>query len=337
MIKMADTGWAKFGEEPKPVPKPIKRPGGTPVGRAVRQKTTTPVKKTPNVWGIDSREPGKMSGLFDIYKMKYKIYAMDSGDIELGEPAGERKTIADFIGSYKSGRVFDQLERLSKRTSLPFLFVTGTPKDYEAAMNKISRFKGVKFDPDQMIGAIGSCLCRYNINLIWVRTDADMVRCIRALFPHLKNIKVPLERPQSYTMLTGDMATLRELWGTKEYRDNSIGKDIASIIANGTNIVWTYSEGFGLHALAKMFKKINEGKYCAPRKKLVKKSGAGRSADLLRNFLRIEGNLAASLTRAAKQKKKGVLRYIMESPNEVLLGHSGMGPVTLKRIRSMIG
>ncbi len=195
----------------------------------------------------------------------------------------------------------------------------------------------MQFNPDQMVGAIGSCLCRYGINLIWTKSDADGVRVIRALFPHLQDAKMVEGAPQSYTMLTGDMSDLRALWGTKEYRDDSIARDAASLIKNGTNIVWVYSEALGLRALAKMFKKINEGKYEQPRRKLIKRSGAGRSNDLLRTYLRVDGTLADSLLESAKRANKGVLRYIMEEPDSMLLIHPGMGKITLKKVRDLIG
>ncbi len=331
-------GWTTHGEKPRAQAINSQAEPTTKPTSSTRSQAERKVKSTKSTWIIDSREPGKMSSLFDTYKMKYRIAALDSGDLELGNAAAERKTIHDFIGSYKSGRVFDQLERLSKRTTVPFLMLTGTPEEVTAAIKASKRMREyLDFNPNQMLGALASCLCRYNLNVIWTRTDADGVRILRALFPHLKDTVVEADKPQSYTLLAGDMPTLRGLWGDRDYKDGELAHDIAAMIKEGTNIIWVYDESLGLRALSKMFKKINEGKYGAPRKRIVKKSGMGRSTDLLRTYLRIEGSLAKSLLKEAKRKHVGVMRYILEAPDSSLLVHPGMGNVTLKRVRELIG
>jgi len=282
----------------------------------------------PDVLEIDTREPDTMCALADQFHLKYVMRTFDAGDLGMGNAVGERKEIHDFIGSYQNTRIFDQLDRLSKQTTIPMLFISGRIEDLKLEKQMTN------FDPNQFIGALGSCLCRYNINVFWVQDDTEIMRLCKILLPLLKDVVVAADRPQTYTMLAGHIDSLRSKWSVG---NRELAESVANIIKAGSNVIWVYDNYWALRATAALFQKINEGKYCAPRDRLVKKSGMGRSTDLVSSYLRIEDNLAASLVKAAEKKKKGVIRYIMDSPDYELLGHSGMGPVTLKRIREMLG
>lgn len=52
------------------------------------------------------------------------------GDYLLGEIAVERKTLPDFIHSWKQGRLFDQLFRLRSSYTFPFLLIEAYHPDY---------------------------------------------------------------------------------------------------------------------------------------------------------------------------------------------------------------
>jgi len=183
-----------------------------------------------------------------------------------------------------------------------------------------------------VIGAMGSCMCRYAVNIIWCEDDSAMMVIMTQLFRELKGY-TPKNFDRNFLLLSGTTSQLSKMG---EQRKEVIST-IAEIIGEGVNIMWSYEHAVGLRVMSRMFHKINEGKRGQPRQRMIKSETGSRTTDLVRNFLRVEPALAASLTSSAKKKGMGVMRYILESPNHVLLAHSGVGNVTLKRLRELVG
>lgn len=284
-------------------------------------------KKSATRFTIDTREPASMHRQFEIFKAPFNIATMKYGDYELDWSIGERKTIFDFVGSFRNGRIFNQLEGLTREPNFPFLFVSGTIDKLQEDVH----FKHVNMNT--VIGAMASCMCRYAVNIIWVRSDTELVAVLTELFKALRKY-TPSDKDGNFLMLSGTTSNLSKLG---EYRKDVI-KGVAQMIGQeGVNVFWPYDHYIGTQVIARMFHKINEGKRGQPRKRMVKRDTGSRTADLVRNYLRIEAAMAVSLTNAAKKKKMGVMRYILETPNHILMSHPGMGKVTLKRIRDLVG
>jgi hypothetical protein len=83
--------------------------------------------------------------------------------------------------------------------------------------------------------------------------------------------------------------------------------------------------------------KTHEGKLGIPRRGTVKKVTSSRVGDTIANLLRVEPAIAEQLVHRAKMQNKGVLKYIIETPNSELMLIGGIGNVTLKRIRELVG
>lgn len=291
-------------------------------GKKATKRRRTPATK----FTVDTREPASMHRQFEIFKVPFKIATMKYGDYELPPSIAERKTIFDFVASFRNGRIFDQLEGLTRESNFPFLVISGTIDKLQDDVH----FKHININT--VIGAMASCMCRYAVNIIWVKNDTEIVAVITELFKALRKY-TPSDDDGNFLMLSGTTSNLSGMENRK-----SVIKGVAQMIGQeGVNIFWPYDHYIGTQVIARMFHKINEGKRGKPRRRMVKRGTGSRTSDLVRNFLRVEPAMAVSLTNAAKKKKMGVMRYILETPNHILMSHPGMGKVTLKRIRDLVG
>jgi len=121
---------------------------------------------------VDSREKENVRKILDSYGIKYKIEALPVGDYVIRTPDGEvtveRKTMTDFIGSLFSGRLEEQMRKLSEK-KCPILLITGNFEEYRR------HAKTTKFTADQVIGAIASCIVKYGLrSTIWIQGGHTM-------------------------------------------------------------------------------------------------------------------------------------------------------------------
>jgi len=129
---------------------------------------------------VDSREQDNVRKVLDKEGIVYKIEALETGDFQIRVPEGEitveRKQMTDFIGSLMSGRLEEQLRRLSEH-AVPGLVITGSFSDY-------SRYAKHKyFTEDHVIGAVASCVVKFGLRfVIWVQSEKDN--------PHSAGIKL---------------------------------------------------------------------------------------------------------------------------------------------------
>ena len=291
------------------------------------QVTKKTRRKKGEPFVVDTREPESMHIQFETFHEPFRIRTLRAGDYKKGYSLAERKTIFDFVASFRNTRIFNQLEELTREECFPFLLVTGTMDKLKSDVH----FKNV--NEKTVIGAMASCMCRYAVNVIWTPDDTQAVMIIIQLFRELEKY-TPKEYDNSFLLLTG---TVSELSKMGERRKEVISTVAEIIGKEGVNVMWSYDNTVGLRVMSRMFHKINEGKRGQPRRRMIKHDTGSRTADLVRSFLRVEPALAVSLTQAARKKKMGVMRYILETPNHNLLSHPGMGNVTLKRIRELVG
>lgn len=120
---------------------------------------------------VDSREKENATKVLDKAGIPYIRAALDTGDYQIVVPEGritiERKQMTDFIGSLMSGRLEDQLRRLSEH-EVPGLVITGSFTDYK----RYAKFK--HFTQDHVEGAIASCVVKFGLRfVIWIQSDKD--------------------------------------------------------------------------------------------------------------------------------------------------------------------
>lgn len=336
-------GWAKHGEEKETVASTPRRPKATrkaitrkpAVKKPIAKTTKKIVKKsttmTSEIFTIDTREPGVMSRHFETFKVRYKLATLQFGDYEKGYCLAERKTIFDFVGSFRSGRLFTQLEGLVQKDCYPFLVVSGSIEKLKEDVHY------AHINESTVIGAMASCICRYGVNVLWVSNDVEAVMIMTQLFGTIAKgaYKRPNgELPVNFLMMPRSTGSLI----SKEVRRKAVMEKFAEVICNEKVCVfWGNDETVSLSVMSRMFHKINEGKQGKPRQRRIKRDTGNKTTDLVRNFLRVEPALAASLVNSAKKKGVGVMRYIMDVPDHVLMSHSGVGNVTLKRLRELVG
>jgi len=117
---------------------------------------------------VDSREKENTLKALDSYGIKYTIKTLITGDLKITTDTGtvtfERKTMTDFIHSLMSGRLENQMRRLSNET-IPGLLLTGSFSEYQRYA------KSTKFTTDHVIGAIASLVVKYGLRfVIWIQS-----------------------------------------------------------------------------------------------------------------------------------------------------------------------
>jgi len=116
---------------------------------------------------VDSREKENTLNALNSYGIHYRLEALPTGDFKIKTEDGtvviERKQMTDFIGSLLSGRLEEQMRRLSEE-QCPGLLLTGSFAEYRKYA------KGTRFTIDHVIGAVASCVVKYGLRfVIWIQ------------------------------------------------------------------------------------------------------------------------------------------------------------------------
>lgn len=139
-------------------------------------------------------------------------------------------------------------------------------------------------------------------------------------------------------MIVYPMHKLKEDFHTKNINEDYVYGSIASLaVRYNVRVLWGHMETETIPVMVKILKKFSEGKADIPRQHYVPHTTETRAGDTIRNLLRVEPGIANALVSNARRCNKGVIRYILDAPNSELMMISGMGPVTLKRIRELVG
>lgn len=125
---------------------------------------------------IDSREPEKWKESITILAkqegLESKIESLTVGDYMSEHMCIERKDIVDFAISVITGRLDDQLQRLTvyceAEELIPVLLVHGSIMDIVEVHNQ---YGGL--NPNQTYGAMCSVMVRYGVNFIWIENVDD--------------------------------------------------------------------------------------------------------------------------------------------------------------------
>jgi len=147
--------------------------------------------------------------------------------------------------------------------------------------------------------------------------------------------------PEGYykmLMIIHPLSMLKEDFHTKNINEDFVYGSIASLaVRYNARILWGYTERETIPVMVKMLKKFSENKADVPRQHTIGKGAGSRVGNIIRNFLRVEPGIASALVANSTRCNKGVLKYIMEAKDSELMLISGMGPVTIKRIRELVG
>ena len=116
---------------------------------------------------VDTREKDNTIKALESYGIKYKREALPTGDFKITTLNGvvivERKAITDFVHSLFSGRLEEQMRRLSQE-QCPGLVITGSFAEYRR------HAKTTKVTVDHIIGAVASCVVKYVLRfVIWIQ------------------------------------------------------------------------------------------------------------------------------------------------------------------------
>ena len=126
---------------------------------------------------VDNREPEKIFKLLDKFEIPYEKVELPVGDFLLEEKGIciERKSITDFISSLWSKHLHKQLLQMEQNYPNNFLIVSGDVKDLF--------FQGsfLKINVENWIGSLVSILVRFNIKLLMVQNDAQLVRAVKKI------------------------------------------------------------------------------------------------------------------------------------------------------------
>jgi ERCC4-type nuclease len=139
-------------------------------------------------------------------------------------------------------------------------------------------------------------------------------------------------------MIVYPLQMLKDDFHTKNLNEDFLFGSIASLaVRYNARILWGHNEKETIPVMVKILKKFSEGKADIPRQHTIERSTHSRTGDTIRSFLRVDPSIANALVSNAKKSNKGILKYIMEAKDSELMLISGMGPVTIKRIRELIG
>lgn len=139
-------------------------------------------------------------------------------------------------------------------------------------------------------------------------------------------------------MIVYPISRLHEDFHTKNINEDFVFGSIASLaVRYNVRVLWGPNEHDTILTMVKMLKKFSEGKADQPRQHAVENNTSSRAGNLIRSFLRVDPHIADMLVKNAHAANKGVLKYIMEAKDSELMLIGGMGPVTIKRIRELVG
>lgn len=165
---------------------------------------------------IDSREQQDERDYFRDHSIDFNVEALACGDYAAEDACGnrvviERKEIKDYIQALFSGRLDDQLARLSSE-DLPILVISGSLKEYYDSVPGDSRFTH-----EQFYGSLAGAIVRYGLRcVIWNQCDnahEDTLGIIAKVLDHTSKghiDKIPKRRKREFNC---QISFVRELTG----------------------------------------------------------------------------------------------------------------------------
>lgn len=121
---------------------------------------------------------------FDKEEINYEVKPLPIGDyivIKDGETERicfERKTFSDFVGSVKSGRLFQQLINMQNTFEINYLIIVGNYKDYIKACTYNKREAP---SVNWYLSTVAAINVRYPVKVLMVNNHSEMVKLMRKI------------------------------------------------------------------------------------------------------------------------------------------------------------
>jgi ERCC4-type nuclease len=134
---------------------------------------------------VDSREPEKIFRYLIKNKIEYEKLELPIGDFVFEEKdiCIERKTVEDFISSLRSGHLHKQLLQMQSNFKHNFLIISGDIKT--VFFSKI-----IQINIDNWIGSLVSTLIRFNVRMLQVDNDNQLILAIKKICSKVEDGKV---------------------------------------------------------------------------------------------------------------------------------------------------
>jgi len=147
---------------------------------------------------IDEREPQKIFNIAKKFDLEHDRATLLVGDFLCKEKGIciERKNIdTDFLPSLQSGHLNEQLQNMQNNFERNYLIISGDPKSF--FFNKHTKY----FTTEHWLGALASLSVRYNVKILQVANDSQLVKLVKKIVAKTDDGKCPqqeiIKRTQS--------------------------------------------------------------------------------------------------------------------------------------------
>ena len=136
---------------------------------------------------IDEREPQKIFNIAKRFDLKHDRATLLVGDF-LCEEKGiciERKSFPDYVQSLQSGHLQEQLLNMQDNFSRNYLIISGKHEDCFFDPNLR------KFTVEHWLGSLASFAVRYNVKILQVANDTQLVKLVKKIVDKTDDGKSP--------------------------------------------------------------------------------------------------------------------------------------------------
>ena len=138
---------------------------------------------------VDDREPPQIFKKFEKFEIPHERAVLPVGDFVDYDKnlCIERKSVCDFIQSMITGHLQKQLLNMQENFKHNYLVISGNFEDL--FFNKHFRW----FDVDKKLGMLASTAVRYDVKMIQVANDNQLVQLVKKLHSKTADGKEPMQ------------------------------------------------------------------------------------------------------------------------------------------------
>lgn len=120
---------------------------------------------------IDNREPKRLKRYAEKEGFVTRVTELKIGDLIIQDKGIciERKSVFDFVSSYRKGHIQKQLLQMQDNFPHNYLVIVGDVTD-------VFRSRHTRMTVNQWIGMLSSTLVRYDVDLVQVKNDRRLIR-----------------------------------------------------------------------------------------------------------------------------------------------------------------
>lgn len=123
---------------------------------------------------VDQREPDKIFKYLEELGIPYERTTLELGDFDQDEVLIERKSVADFVQSFRQGHLQHQLARMEESGKKCFLVISGSFEDLHFNPN-------IQLTVEQRLGMLASIASRFNVKMVAVSNDKQLCKLVPKL------------------------------------------------------------------------------------------------------------------------------------------------------------